>query len=233
MKNYNKLSAFTMAEVLISLIIIGFLFAITVINMSGIMADNNTTKFKKAYSLLESNVYYLVNNNNFYAVGFGFKDTDSISIQNTGEVLGFYPYSKFRDCMKYRLNVVKDGIECKLYNNYTSSSGCFQTDEGIVWGIPDSDFDKKQTIDIKDSFNNTIAALPITFYVDYKDDSTVKDDGIVAAVTFDGKIYMQRNIEGVKCSKNSKEVQCKLDKYISAITIKADDRSNDSDKDNK
>ena len=226
----NKKHAFTMAEVLISLMIIGFLFAITVINMSGISANNNTTRFKKAYSLLEGNILHLINNSAIYGTSVGFRDTESINVENTGEILGFDPYSKFRDCIKYRLNVVKDEIKCNLYGGsggkFTSVSGCFQTDDGIVWGIPDTDFVKKQVISIKDSDNDSITALPVTVYVDYKENQTVKDNAVVFAVTYDGKIYILKNIENVNCNDKSQEIQCKVDKYITATTIKVDDRGN-------
>ncbi len=222
----NKKYAFTMAEVLISLAILGFLFAITVINMSGIYADNDTTKFKKSYSLLEGNISHLVNNAAIYGTSAGFRDTETINVENTGEILGFDPYSKFRDCIKYRLNVVKDNIKCNLYGGFASTSGCFQTDEGIVWGIPDTDFVKKQVITIKDSDNDNIVALPVTVYVDYKEEQTVKDNAVVFAVTYDGKIYILKNIENVKCNDKSKETQCKIDKYVAATTIKLDQGEN-------
>ncbi len=227
-KKYLK--GFSLADVLISLLIIGILFTLTALNMTGIMADNNTAKFKKAYAALENTTSFLINQEVFYGTLGGFKDTDAVKIENINELLGQNPTSKFRDCFKYYVNAVKDNIPCTLHSG-TSATKCFQTDDGIVWGIPDTDFVKKGIITISDPDNskNNITAVPITIYLDYKDKkSTLKQDAIVAAVVYDGRIKMLKNKDkgglSVTCHNQSQDpVICKLDKYINATTIKVDD----------
>ncbi len=217
-----------MAEVLISLIILGFLFAITIINMSGIMADDNIAKFKKAYSNLESNIYYLLHNPAIYSPSSGFKDTEAVKVEKFDLILGDKETYKFRDCIKYRLNVVKDNIPCTLYSRSVggpirSASGCFQTDEGIVWGVPDTDFVKYGVITVTDYDNDKVPAVPITVYLNYKDGYTVTANAIVMAVTYDGKIVILKKLgDNVVCTDKSKEMQCKVDKFINATTIKSD-----------
>lgn len=222
MRNKIYLKGFTLADVMISMIIVGILFAMTVLNVKGIVADNNTARFKKAYANLEKTLAFLVSEQSLYGSISGFKDTDAVIIKKTSEILGQDPASKFRDCFKYYIDIVKDNIPCSLYQG-SSSMGCFQTGEGVVWGIPDTDFVKKNVITIEDSDGDPVVAVPITIYLDYNEASTIEHDAIVAAITYEGRITLLRNIEGVNCKKDPKAIQCNIDKYINATTIKIDD----------
>ena len=218
--NFKK--AFTLAETLIVLSIIGVLLVITAKGISRIALDKDLTKFKKTYSEIEATVSYLIQNETIYGTMSGFKDTDSVVLENIGQTLGQDKVTKFRDAFKYRMHSVEDKINCPIYNPNSDngeSNLCFRTDFGVVIGIPDTDFVSKGTVNIKDAENYNVAATPITFYTSYQQGQTVKDNAIVVFVTYDGKIFF-RNIKDLECNSKSKNMQCKIEKYIYATSVK-------------
>ena len=144
------------------------------------------------------------------------KTEDETEYVSTGEVIGKNPLKKFKEGFKYTANAVKDGIVCDIYPENTSND-CFMTDDGVVYGIPDTDFDKENMETIFDEDNDTIRVLPVTMYVDYDGSKkNPKKDAIIIGVQYDGNLRFIRNRS---CKKDSKEVICQLDKYINAKTV--------------
>ena len=219
MRRINIINAFSLAETMMMLVVIGVLLVLTAKSASKISLDQDLAKFKKAYTGIEQTVAYLVNDQLFYGTSSGFKDLDPITLENIGEVMGQDGVTKFRDAFKYHIKYVEDKIDCPIYKG-TSSSKCFLTDFGVVFGIPDTDFVKKGVIEIEDANDNKIPATPITFYTNYKEGQNVDDNAFVAAITYDGRIYFQ-NTDGAKCNnKASKQIQCNIKKYIQATSVK-------------
>ena len=220
--------AFTFIEVMAVMIIIGVLFVITVSSITRIMTDNKMARFKKGYAVFENTINTLIHNPSIYGTRRGFKDTskailymskkdgDETIYVSTGEVIGANPLKKFRQGFKYTANAIKDGIKCDIYPEDVSND-CFMTDDGVVFGIPDTDFDKENMKTIRDEDDDKIKVLPVTMYVDY--DGSKKDpkkDAIIIGVQYDGNI---RFIRKRGCKKTSKEVACQLDKYINSNTV--------------
>ena len=229
-----KNKAFTFIEIMAVMIIIGVLFLITALNASKLMTDNNMARFKKGYASVENAVSFLISDKTIYGTKKGFKDIEAAKIIlkknntneviETGEVIGKVSTYKFRDGFKYLLNVVKDNVECKLYHG-TSSSGCFMTDDGVVFGIPNTDFNEMGTIPIKDTDGDRVMVVPITMYVNYDGlDKDPKKDAFIMGISYDGAIYFIRTFEN--CTRKSKEVQCKLDTYVNSNSITRVDEVN-------
>ena len=221
MKETNKkIKAFTLAETLITLTIVGVLMIFCARNATRLSLDSDLAKFKKAYTGIELTVNYLSNDELIYGTSSGFKDTEAVTIKNVGEIIGQNGITKFRDAFKYYMHFVEDKINCPIYMG-ESSSGCFKTDYGVVFGIPDTDFIKKGVINIKDVNDNDVVAAPITFYTNYRQGQNVDDNAFVAAITYDGKIYFQQTDKADCSDKKSKQMQCKIKKYVQATTIKS------------
>jgi len=220
MRRINIINAFSLAETMMMLSVIGILLVLTAKSASKISLDQDLAKFKKAYIGIEQTVSSLINDQLFYgSANSGFKDLDAVTLENIGEVIGQNGVTKFRDAFKYNTKYVEDKIDCPIYKG-TSSSKCFLTDYGVVFGIPDTDFVKKGVIEIEDANNNKIPATPITFYTNYKEGQNVDDNAFVVAITYDGRIYFQ-NTDGAKCNnKASKQIQCNIKKYIQATSVK-------------
>lgn len=219
MKRINIIKAFSLAETMMMLSVIGVLLVFTAKCASKISLDQDLARFKKAYAGIEQAVSSLINDQLFYGSTAGFKDLDAVTLENIGEVMGQNGATKFRDAFKYYTKYVEDKIDCPIYGG-TSSSKCFLTDYGVVFGIPDTDFVKKGVIEIEDANNNKIPATPITFYTNYREGQNVDDNAFVVAITYDGRIYFQKT-DGAKCnSKKTKQMQCRIKDYIKATSVK-------------
>ena len=215
----TKRMGFSLAETMMMLAVVGILLVFTAKSASKISLDQDLARFKKAYSGIEQTVSYLVNDQLFYGTTSGFKDIDPITLENIGEVMGQKGVTKFRDAFKYHIKYVEDKIDCPIYGG-TSSSGCFMTDDGVVFGIPDTDFAEKGVITIKDANNNSVKAAPITFYTNYAKGQTVDDNGFVVAITYDGRIYFKNTVGKACDSGKSKKMQCRLKDYVQSTSVK-------------
>ena len=66
MLNYKKIKAFTLAEILVTLALVGILTATLVPNVMKVLPDKNKVMFRKAYHSLEQAVHLMINDNNLY-----------------------------------------------------------------------------------------------------------------------------------------------------------------------
>lgn len=204
--------AFTLMECLIVLIIIGFIIVTVGHSASNFLPDKNKVKFKKAYSDMENTVYTLLSNDALYPAKNGFKYTTPVVLV-IGETIGHDgKNSKFREAFKYQINAIKDKIDCQMPLGASLDNSCFMTDNGVVWAIPDTDFENTGVF-IQDNFKY----VPIAFYTNYKEGATVEDDAFVFGVNSLGKITV---IKYNDCNSNDDKMHCKLKDYIHANTIK-------------
>lgn len=209
---------FTLVETLIALTLIGFIAAIIIPNVGKITPDVDKAKVKKGYLSIERAVYELLNNETVYAGSEGFAALDPIVVKDIGETLGLNgPETKFNDAMKYFLNPIQDKIQCQLYPGMSSSTGCFKTDDGVVFGIADTDFQSTGTIKDDDIGYMT----PIVFYPQWKEGSTVKENAAIVGVSKYGRIKIMKT-SGTNCSSASAKeyIQCKVPEYLKSDTIK-------------
>lgn len=222
--------AYTFIEIMAVMMIIGFLFVVTAFHLSNVGANNSLARFKKGYASVESAVSSLVSDSNIYGSRLGFKDTQKAELKlykdgdpnnegtSLGEVLGENPKAKFRDSFKYFLNVIKDNIDCDIYKG-SSSSGCFMTDDGVVFGIPNTDF-VSNMLTITDSDGDKVKVMPITMYVNY--DGTKKDpenDAFIIGVEYDGNLHFIETVNKSLCAGKKQPVQCYLKEYANSKTI--------------
>ena len=208
--------AFTLIETSMVIIVVGFLLALTIMNITNIMPDTDKAKAKKAYANVESAISRLLNNAIIYPSDDGFLNTHAITIKGTGETIGFNgPYSKFREALIYELNVMKNDIPCELYEGTFSSTQCFLNDDGVVYGVPDSDFVSFGIMN-NPSFGNLV---PIVLYPEWDENKTLENDAFIIGVRFDGNI---RVLNTISCNDNSEQMQCKFVDYLKSNSIKLD-----------
>ena len=229
--------AYTFIETITVVIILGILFVITMMNVDKLKINSNVTRFKKGYASIENAVSNLINNKTIYPSLQGFKDIDPVILENVNEIIGKNKINKFREGVKYVLNVTKDNIDCKICSggsfpyNYSSSdsSTCFLTNDGVLFGIPDTDFDDIGKVVDKDYDGDKVDLVPITMYVDYKPSRiSEKDplkDAFIIGVKYDGTIQFVRTYGD--CEHHPEHVQCKLDDYINANTVRVTEGEHD------
>lgn len=131
-----KQKGFTLAEVVLSIVILGMLSAILIPVIRKALPDNNKVMFRKSYSVLEAAISDMINDDQAYpATKNGFSNTD---ITGTVVPSGF---DKFCYLLGEELNLQPvaaagaddSGAVCPL-----SGIGYFRTSDGVDWFIYDS-----------------------------------------------------------------------------------------------
>lgn len=132
----KKLKAFTLAEILIVLCVIGVLASIMLTSLTGMSPDKTKILFKKAYQITERTVGELVNDETFYPYDpsrIGFRNTTIASWPgDTSQTFG--GNTKFCKLFAKKLNTMGD-LDTK-----TGSACAFTTSDNIRWYVPFSTF---------------------------------------------------------------------------------------------
>lgn len=128
--------------------------------------------------------------------------------------------SKFREIFIVKANAIKKDINCAYYtsNGSTGSNSstsdekgnCFKVTNGILFGIPDTDFINTNVIII-----NGNKYVPITIYTNHSDKSTL-NDAFVVGVSYNGNTRVLTN----KDSSNISDNASKAKKYLESETHK-------------
>ena len=128
-----KNRGFTLAETLIVLCLIGVLATMMITSFNKSTPDKRKVLFKKAYSVAESVVGELVNDESLYPFDpnrIGFKNTDKVTLEGTTEEYGGTgenAKSKFPKLFERKLNVVESNVSSAIagttYTWFTASNG--------------------------------------------------------------------------------------------------------------
>jgi len=198
----NKIlkNAFTATELLIVLMVIGFLAVFTINNLSGASPDRNKMLFKKAYSVTEKTVQELVNDETLYPYNpnkLGLINNIGVQIpgQEEGQLTSTDDNTKFVTLFKDKLNILSDeGTETIDSKKYAK----FSTTDGILWYVQivtpqrgttsDKGIEIIVDVDGKDKGPNAFASDPAM-----KDDPSA--DKFKFYVLFDGKMLVEGEME--------------------------------------
>jgi len=146
----NKLTAFSLGEVLVTLTIVGIIAALILPTIKHIKPDKQKMLFKKAYTNVERVVTELVNDNYLYpevADYDGLDYTDGVELNNKT----YGGVSKFCELFAMKLNnISSDDIKCPYTSLTDNSAGTpsFVTNDGIEFYIPNTSFATDTTISI-------------------------------------------------------------------------------------
>ncbi len=143
--------AFTMSEILLAIAILGVLTAITIPTINAQKANGDKLMFRKACIMTQEKLKEMVNDEVLYPYdeeNYGFKNTIPVTYNGTT----YSGTSKFRNIFKSNFKIMKDEIDYNqdLFDG-RSYLHKFQTEDGIIWYIPNSDFSSKPitiTIDV-------------------------------------------------------------------------------------
>ena len=201
-------NAFTLAEVMVTLALIGILASIMLPVISKARPNKQKAMFKKAYYVAERMVYELVNDEDLYpATG------DKVGFDNTGEVEYMNSSygskddegkqkSKFCELFARKVNTTSDSVSCTADSASFSNSPSFTTTDGIAWHMPYTDFSANNagssTQIIRVDVNGTTKPN-----CEYKDNTQASAEGVSAClnpdrfvikIEPDGKMY----VDGLK-----------------------------------
>ena len=213
---FNK-NGFTMVEAMIILAIAAFISLITAVTVKNVKENVDVMALKKSMLDFNSALASVIGNNMYYSSEDGLSD---LSLDSVGTVAIQEKKYKFRSLMLNELEISSvEPMQCAAYltsSNIDENSTCYQRDNGIVFSIPDTDFNTVNMVKMKDPSGFYYKYLPVTIYPNSKFLST-KDEfnkyAIVIGVRSDGTTL---NINSVNCSNSSysKYNQCKLMEYL-------------------
>ena len=190
-----RIKAFTLAETLIVIAIIGILATITMTVLTGSMPDKKKAMFKKAYSVIERTVGEAVNDETLYpfkrdAIGFlNFAKADMLGlIDDASDDVGSDDGNVTLQKEKF----------CKIFSNKLNTVGVpanpceFETTDGIAWQIPAGNFvdanEIKVRVDINGDRDPNFNTFPMTA------ESCSDGENIFCInVRFDGKISVEED----------------------------------------
>lgn len=145
----KNLKAYTLAEILIVILVIGVIAAITIPSI-GMKTDRNKGIFKKTYSVIERNVVELVNDENLYMndpSNFGFNEVTDVFIKGADYYTSTTNYSTpattknihFNNRLVKFCNLFSNTINLNgrpTFNAGISSTLCrFTSNDGVEWEI--------------------------------------------------------------------------------------------------
>lgn len=219
----NKKTGFTLAEVLITLGVLGALFAITTPVLLSALPNFNTYKIKKINITFKDTVEFMLNKHiqyeskhDFSNAGYTMEGDDIVADKNTFKRI----FIKIVD--------MKDKFECYAYGA-NRKIDCYVSVDNMVWAIPPSDFKTNErgsvivTVKNKDGWA-TSDYVPITVYPNYKKkkadedpDGYMKDNALFYGLRRDGKIIF---FDDINCETNPKSMQCLAVKEVGSSKMK-------------
>ncbi len=203
-----KKNAYTLAEIMLSLVVIGVLIGFTTSKVLKQSPDIEKTRVKKAYLTIEKTITAMLDNAVLYPDDFMLKNLEAVTT-SVGDQFGTNDkLTKFRDAFMYYQNVVEEDITCSVFTGNAvvqEVSNCFKTSDGIVYGVVDTNFENVGVV----SYTGTRVGArehkyaPITAYPNFESKKNAQTDAMVIGVRFDGKIQIlntQCNEDTISCN---------------------------------
>ena len=186
----NKLKAFTLGEVLVTLLIVGVIAATLIPTLKNIQPDRQKLMFKKAYTTVERIVTELVNDDYLYS-----ETDDAVGLDNTNTVdVNGNDYggdTKFCRLFAMKVNVVDDAaIRCPGTPGGSGTFGTpsFTTTDNVAFFIPSSTFGTAAKITVDTNGDKEPNCK-------YNATSCNKPDIFEIFVEADGGIYVNGTLE--------------------------------------
>lgn len=219
----KKNKAYSLAEIMIALAVTTVLLGLVTSRVLRQSPDIEKTRIKKAYITIEQTIKSMINNDVLYAGENMLRNLEAITT-SVGDRFGYDDANtKFRDAFMYYLTIVDENITCDIYtaaNTTTTVDTCFQSSDGIVYGIPDTDV---RTVGVIPYTGDRVGArehqyVPITVYPHFENKQNAETDTMLIGVRFDGKI--QIFTEHSQCEEGSLDISCNVLEHLHSTDIK-------------
>lgn len=232
----NGKSAFTLQEILLSIVIMAVITVIVMPVIKSIGVNKNKLGIKKANQTLHDVVQNMVNDGTAYSGDNDFSDTSLVIMSDEfGNAINADGINKFSLVFYSKLRVSKysskqdEGLdyepcEILLANGVTNKQGrCYRTEDNIVWGVPATDFKNFNVLKVNNN-GYQVTYVPITVYPAFspqkmaEEDNYFENNAVFFAVRQDGDI---RVVPQVDCNEqqNKEKLQCKAIDYIAETSI--------------
>ena len=186
----NKKRAFTLGEVLVTLMIVGVIAALIIPIIKNAQPDKQKLMFKKAYTNVERIVTEMVNDDDLYPeVGdyVGLDNTTDVKVNDTT----YTGNTKFCNLFAMKVNIIDDGaIHCPATpgGGGTYNTPSFVTAHSVAYYLPSTNFAADATITVDTNGDKD----PNCFY---NATSCKKPDMFEIIVGADGKVSVDGDLE--------------------------------------
>lgn len=201
--------AFTIAELLIVLVVIGTIAVMMITSLSKAVPDKNKTLFKKGYSVLEKSVSELVNDESLYPFNPEYPGfVNNVQVEIPGQQLESdtskrYTNPENGNGEKFdRLFADKLNIMSEEKTNCTSGYTCYTTSDGIGWMLQKVNFGRSGT----GTSPRKIVIIDTNGFGKEPNKSINEDlngDRFQLEINFDGKIFIEGSTEQKYLSEHS------------------------------
>ena len=222
----KKRFAFTITEVLLALAIIAF---VSVLGMyafstagpnSKFSSKVDRLKFKNANLTFKYTLSNLISNPAYYSDESGFTDLDEVNfndkyIQNN---VSFSGKEKFRHLFLKELGIPigSKNLDCYMLINSIKPERtdlCYIGDNGVVWGIPDTDFVDYGVIEQENMTGGNSYYAPVTMYVNASNidsEDSSYHNAVVIGVRADGSTVMINTVKDCENKRSENYAQCDI-----------------------
>lgn len=232
----SKAQAFTLQEVLLSIVVFAVIAAIVTPVVKSIGVNQEKLGIKKANQTLHETIQNMLNDGEAYSADNDFSDTSLVVwYDGNGNPINAEGINKFSSVFfsklklaqyssKYTQGLDYEPCEILLSDGVSTRDGrCYRTEDDIVWGVPATDFKNYNVIKI-DNNGYQVAYVPITVYPVFEskkmeeDENYFEDKAVFFAVKQDGDIRVVTQVD-CEAEGNQKKLQCKAIDYIAETSI--------------
>ncbi len=231
-----KSKAFTLQEVLLSIVVFAVIATIVTPVVKSIGVNREKLGIKKANQTLHETVQNMLNDGEAYSADNDFSDTSLVVwYDGNGNPINAEGINKFSSVFfsklklaqyssKYTQGLDYEPCEMLLSDGVSTKDGrCYRTEDDIVWGVPATDFKNYNVVKI-DNNGYQVAYVPITVYPVFdskkmeEDKNYFEDKAVFFAVKQDGDIRVITQVD-CEAERNKKKLQCKAVDYIAETSI--------------
>ena len=217
-KRLKNKSGMTISELIIAILIMGVVAALILPSIRKSDTKTFYLKVKKSHETIKEIVNDLLSNNETYA---GDNDFSTINTRVVGSQV-IKDTGTFRNAFTDKLTL---NSEFKCYfmigKTLSNTENCYESNDRVVWGIPLTDFDLENTVEVKKNGLKQYY-VPITVYPNYKQSEADKDgetyfynNAIVYGLRRDGDLIFLDGV--IDCNQYPKSAHCNAINYITQV----------------
>ena len=216
-KHFKK--ALTFAELTGTFIILAFISSVVIKSYSVNYEEAAKIKFKNAIVSFKIAMENLLTDPMYYQANEDLTDTSVIEVD---EAI-YSGNAKFRMLLMKELGIDTQGyFSCEILqgDKVAISNDCYKQDNGVVWGVPNSDFKTENLRKVENAQGGVSKYLPITIYSNYdiiekNKKNYFERNALIIGVRRDGAITP---ITTVDCEKevNKASLQCNSAEFFTS-----------------
>lgn len=220
---------FTLVEALIAMAIIAFVSLLSVHMFMRVSPRVDKLKFKNANLSLKHAISNVLSNPSYYSEESALTDLDDVTFEDMHSEGGirYGGVEKFRHILLRELGVRIAGNNIPCYMPVNSAEPkltqlCYKSDNGAIWGIPDTDFINVGVVKQMNSTGAISKFVPVTIYFNNFTETVqgFYNYAVVIGVRADGSTSLLDSVVDCKNKLNKNYAQCNVEDMFAGLDMK-------------